>query len=58
MEHSVTAYIKREPIKQHQRQIEIDTFCGHHSGNQYNAFEVFVLLKAKAKTELQGGEYC
>lgn len=50
MNHSVTGYIKAGAIKQHQRQTEIDTFWGHDSRNQYNLFEVSVLLNAKAKT--------
>lgn len=50
MNHSVTGNIKGGAIKQHQRQTEIDTFWGHHSGNQYILFEVSVILNAKAKT--------
>lgn len=50
MNHFVDSYIKGGAIKQHQRQTEIDTFWGHHSRNQYNLFEVFVLLNGKAKT--------
>lgn len=50
MNHFVDSYIKGGAIKQHQRQTEIDTFWGHHSRNQYNLFEVFVLLNTKAKS--------